>query len=298
MNIKQAQSRSGVSKRNIRYYEQEGLIQPARNEENDYREYSEQDIRTLKLIRALRMIDMPLEQIRQILRGQTPIRDAAAAQRLRLVQKVQQLESAIRFCDEFSTLADVEELDIDGLLARMEAPEHKESLYHQWVDDYKKVARAERERVFTFLPDGAVTTPAEFTDALLCYAREHDLDIVITKEGMYPEFTLDGVEYTAERLYTTAYHVPVASIRCTVLHPEEPQIPAGRKRLMKLVHFGWLLIPVLLMNMDLILRVGWAELLTTWEGWLVLISLLTLAGTLLYRAYLLHYNENGKRGKK
>ena len=37
MNIKQTADASGVSARNIRYYEQAGLLTPARNPENDYR---------------------------------------------------------------------------------------------------------------------------------------------------------------------------------------------------------------------------------------------------------------------
>ena len=53
MNIKQASDASGVSSRNIRYYEQEGLLCPARNPENDYRIYTDRDVHTLKLIRAL-----------------------------------------------------------------------------------------------------------------------------------------------------------------------------------------------------------------------------------------------------
>lgn len=60
MNIKQASDASGVPSRNIRYYEQEGLLCPSRNPENDYRIYTDRDVHTLKLIRALRMLDMPL----------------------------------------------------------------------------------------------------------------------------------------------------------------------------------------------------------------------------------------------
>ena len=37
MNSKQAAELSGVSSRNIRYYEQAGLLYPARDPENDYR---------------------------------------------------------------------------------------------------------------------------------------------------------------------------------------------------------------------------------------------------------------------
>lgn len=45
MNIKQAAEQSGVSARNIRYYEQAGLLTPARNPENEYRVYSQADVR-------------------------------------------------------------------------------------------------------------------------------------------------------------------------------------------------------------------------------------------------------------
>lgn len=298
MNIKQAETLSGVSKRNIRYYEQEGLIRPVRNAQNDYREYSPEDIEALKLIRALRMVDMPLEQIRAVLNGGAPIREAAAAQKEKLRQRVQQLEAAIRFCGELEALDTAAPLDVDRLLERMNAPEVKAGLYHQWVHDYKQLARAERQKVFTFMPDGAVTNAREFTDALLWYANANGLDLVITKESMYPEFTIGGVEYTAERLYATVQRVPVAVVRCTAVHPEdfEPDLPKGKKRLLKVLHYGWLLIPLILMNMHVILRVDWAELLTTLEGWLVLLSVLALGGTGIYRAYLLHYNENGKKG--
>ena len=95
MNINQAQQLSGVSSDNIRFYEKQGLLCPRRNRANDYREYSEDDIRTLKLIRILRMLDMPLPQIRTVLAGDVPLSQAAQLQRQRLTLQAQQLESAI-----------------------------------------------------------------------------------------------------------------------------------------------------------------------------------------------------------
>ena len=50
MNIKQASEQSGVSSPNIRFYEKEGLLTPARNRSNAYRDYTAEDVRTLKLI--------------------------------------------------------------------------------------------------------------------------------------------------------------------------------------------------------------------------------------------------------
>ena len=40
MNIKQASEQSGVSSPNIRFYEKEGLLTPARNRSNAYRDYT------------------------------------------------------------------------------------------------------------------------------------------------------------------------------------------------------------------------------------------------------------------
>ena len=62
--IKEAEMQTGITKQNIRYYEKIGLLQPSREQENKYRNYSEEDIRRLKLIVLFRKLDMPLEEIR------------------------------------------------------------------------------------------------------------------------------------------------------------------------------------------------------------------------------------------
>ena len=59
-NIKEAEQLTGISSQNIRYYEKQGLICPARNEDNSYREYSDNDIERLKLIRLFRKLGMPI----------------------------------------------------------------------------------------------------------------------------------------------------------------------------------------------------------------------------------------------
>ena len=76
MNIKQASEQSGVSAPNIRFYEKEGLLTPARRQGNDYRDYTAGDVRTLKLIRMLRMLDVPLPTIKAVLRGEQPLQQA------------------------------------------------------------------------------------------------------------------------------------------------------------------------------------------------------------------------------
>ena len=90
MNIKQAAEQSGVSSPNIRFYEKEGLMTPARNRGNAYRDYTAGDIRTLKLIRMLRMLDMPLPVIQRVLNGEQPLSEALQAQQAVLEQQAAQ----------------------------------------------------------------------------------------------------------------------------------------------------------------------------------------------------------------
>lgn len=88
--------------------------------------------------------------------------------------------------------------------------------------------------------------PKEFTEALLTYAEENNLNLVITKEGMYPVFEIDGVEYTAERTFGRFGAV----IYCQMTHPEELEEEFGggsRKRRKWFRAFGVCLIPACLL---------------------------------------------------
>jgi len=44
MKMKEAEARTGLDRKNIRYYESEELLAPRRTEGNRYRDYSEEDI--------------------------------------------------------------------------------------------------------------------------------------------------------------------------------------------------------------------------------------------------------------
>ena len=101
MNIKEIEERSGLTRANIRYYEQEGLLAPARRE-NKYRNYSEEDLETLLRIALLRSLGFSLEEIRRLQSGEA---DFAAAMRERsaaLESEGQRLLAARNVCDAIS----------------------------------------------------------------------------------------------------------------------------------------------------------------------------------------------------
>lgn len=301
MNIKEAENLSGISGQNIRYYEKQGLISPKRNRINSYREYGEEDIRILKTIRMLRMLDMPIEQIRLILKGDLSMGDALDMQKVRLEVQAKKLQSAITFCEQMGKeKRTLKELDIDSCLEQMEKNTARDGYFTRWVEDYKKIAREEAQRVFTFIPDDAVTNPREFTNALLAYAKEKNLNLVITKEGMYPEFEIDGVEYRAERNYGRAYRVPVAVIHCEMIHPElyETEMEPKRRRWVKILYHS---LPALGFIFLIFLMMGGtgglslSEFFTTKEGVILLILIVILGISEFMHFYLLYRNMDGPR---
>lgn len=301
MNIKEAENLSGISGQNIRYYEKQGLISPKRNRINSYREYGEEDIRILKTIRMLRMLDMPIEQIRLILKGDLSMGDALDMQKVRLEVQAKKLQSAISFCEQMGKeKRTLKELDIDRCLEKMEKSTARDGYFTRWVEDYKKLAREEAQRVFTFIPDDAVTNPREFTNALLAYAKEKNLNLVITKEGMYPEFEIDGVEYRAERNYGRAYRVPVAVIHCEMIHPElyETEMEPKRRRWVKILYHS---LPALGFIFLIFLMMGGtgglslSEFFTTKEGVILLILIVILGISEFIHFYLLYRNMDGPR---
>lgn len=64
MFIKEVETLVGLTSKNIRYYEDVGLIKPNRNNENSYRIYSNDDLKKLKIIKFLRELNVPIQEIK------------------------------------------------------------------------------------------------------------------------------------------------------------------------------------------------------------------------------------------
>lgn len=219
--IKEAEALTGISRQNIRYYEKMGLLNPKRDAGNGYRKYDEEDIERLKAILLFRKLDMPLEEIHKLLDHEIDLQQALDTQKVYLQQEKQKLEAALAFCDTIQE-QDLAELDINRCLQEIEEQEKRGNTFADILQDYKAVAEMEKKRVFTFWPDDFCTTPRQMTDELCRYANENNLDLVITKEGMMPEFTLDGIEYRAVRMHGCYGMV----IHAEMIHPED-YIPQG-----------------------------------------------------------------------
>jgi len=118
--INEVEAQVGITKKNIRFYEEQGLLSPRRNSTNGYRDYSEAEVTVLRQIKLMRKLGVPLEEIRRMQAGGT-VADGMRRHLVTLERERRSLEQSIRLCQ---SLKDREErldvLDAAALLEEME----------------------------------------------------------------------------------------------------------------------------------------------------------------------------------
>lgn len=67
MRIGELEKRTGVGRHALRYYEREGLIFGVRRSASNYREYAEEAVRQVELLRQMQSLGFSLSEIRQVL---------------------------------------------------------------------------------------------------------------------------------------------------------------------------------------------------------------------------------------
>ena len=123
MKINEVEAQVGITKKNIRFYEEQGLLSPRRNSENGYRDYGPEEVAVLKQIKLLRKLGLPLEEIRRMQAGGT-VADGMRRHLVTLEREHRDLEQSMELCRTLKTrevrLAD---LDAAALLEEMESME-------------------------------------------------------------------------------------------------------------------------------------------------------------------------------
>lgn len=98
MKINEVEQKVGITKKNIRFYEQQGLLNPTRNATNGYRDYTEEDVTELKKIKLLRKLSLPIEEIRRIQHGELLLEDALQRQLIVLEREKINLQETSGLC--------------------------------------------------------------------------------------------------------------------------------------------------------------------------------------------------------
>jgi len=102
MNIGAASEQSGLPVKTIRYYEDIGLVRPARSE-NGYREFLDNDLQRLKFLQRARSLGFSIEECRELLslyedrnRASADVRQITRAKIKEVDRKIAELRSLKR----------------------------------------------------------------------------------------------------------------------------------------------------------------------------------------------------------
>ena len=125
MKINEVEAQVGITKKNIRFYEEQGLVTPRRNSENGYRDYGPEEVAVLRRIKLLRKLGLPLEEIRRMQAGGT-LGDGMRRHLVTLEREQRDLEQSMELCRRLKgQKVRLESWDAQPLLEEMEALERR-----------------------------------------------------------------------------------------------------------------------------------------------------------------------------
>lgn len=154
-----------VTRRQLYYYEEKGIIQPYRNEDNNYRLYSEKDIMRIFFICECRNLDLSMASIKKLL-------DQPTADTLKSIIKE----------TKFAVQQEMER--------QLLAYETKMQRYNSLLDATNLVSKSNADLIkigIAYLEECNIVylnTQCSITDSFFCYAKPFiDLENIIKNEG-------------------------------------------------------------------------------------------------------------------
>ena len=126
MKIYQVEELVGITKKNIRFYEDEGLLCPERDPENGYRDYTMSDVRQLEKIKLLRKLSVPIEDIRLLENGKISLTQSMNQQIERIEKEQESAEVMKELCAKLrDETTDLKTLNASHYLSEMEKMERQ-----------------------------------------------------------------------------------------------------------------------------------------------------------------------------
>lgn len=142
MTVHEVSRMAGISVRTLQYYDRIGLLKPAGRTAAGYRQYDESNLDTLRQILLFRELEVPLSEIRRILRDPAESRESVLREQIRLLnEKKQRLERLIAYADALTRRN-----DMDFSVFREKRGEYAARAEKQWGDtpeyrEYKEKSR-------------------------------------------------------------------------------------------------------------------------------------------------------------
>ncbi len=143
MRIREVEERVGITKKNIRFYEEQGLLKPEREAGNGYREYTQADVDTLMRIKLLRSLNVPISEIRRVQTGSLTLSDCMKRHRVSLEREKDNLDQVCEITDMLDRAGGTfDNLEVDTYFDAMSEMEKKGTRFM----DVRKNDRRERRR--------------------------------------------------------------------------------------------------------------------------------------------------------
>lgn len=135
MTIKDVERQTGITKANIRFYEAQGLIQPGRTD-SGYRSYSAEDVEELKRVRLLRLLDVPMEQVKALQQGKASLDGVLAGQLVQIQEEKKRLSDVTQVIRQIRQNGEnYQSLEPEPYLERLKGRETEDALIsdrHPW----------------------------------------------------------------------------------------------------------------------------------------------------------------------
>lgn len=168
MRINQVEELVGITKKNIRFYEEKGLLNPARNAENGYREYSEEDVVVLQKIKLLRQLSIPIEEILKLQQGYLTLEDCVRRHIIALEREEENIKQKKSICKQLENSGEhINNIDTDKYLLLMQEME-KEGVR------FMNVKQTDTRRKAPIIATGVMIVLMIATIALLLWAAKVD----------------------------------------------------------------------------------------------------------------------------
>ena len=175
MKIKQVEELVGITSKNIRFYEEQGLLQPRRTE-NGYRDYRQEDVEQLKRIKLFRKLGVPVEQIGKLFQGRISVNDCLENQEAALKREQDNIEKLCVLTHEMlAGSLSIEKLDFDYWLDEVEKME-KEGI------DFVNVSKIDihmKKKLGAVVGAGVMIVIMLFVAGVLIYGYSIDSDFPI-----------------------------------------------------------------------------------------------------------------------
>lgn len=111
MLINEVEHKVGLSKKSIRFYEENQLIHPKRNGENGYRIYQEEDLKKLYIIKFLRELDVSIQDIKKLFQKEITLSECMSEEIRKIEQEENKYVNIKRMCEEIKN----QSLTIDNI---------------------------------------------------------------------------------------------------------------------------------------------------------------------------------------